>query len=61
MEFSVSLLSTSPDLASQIMFVASEEMRGRILGCGGRDGSGGRVDTPITLQVQIPIGKDQIL
>ena len=58
-EFTVSLLSISPDLSSQIMFVASEDIQGRMLVCRGRDGAGEVVES-ITLQVQGSIGKTKV-
>ena len=58
-EFTVSLLSTIPDLSSQIMFVASEDIQGRMLLCVGRDGAGEVVES-ITLQVQGSIGKTRV-
>ena len=56
---SLSLSSISPDLASQIMFVASEDIQGRMLVCRGRDGAGEVVES-ITLQVQGSIGKTKV-
>ena len=58
-EFTVSLLCISPNLSSQIMFVASERIQGGILVCVARDGAGGVVES-ITLQVQGSIGETKV-
>ena len=55
--FTVTVLSTSPDLVSQISFVVSATVNGRILECSGVSASSGAVSRTLTLQVEDPISK----
>ena len=56
-EFTVTVLSTSPDLVSQISFVVSATVNGRILQCSGVSTSSGGVSRTLTLQVEESISK----
>ena len=56
-EFTVTVLSTSPDLVSQISFVVSATVNGRTLECSGVSTSSGAVSRTLTLQVEDPISK----
>ena len=56
-EFTVTVLSTSPDLVSQISFVVSATVNGRTLECSGVSTSSGGVSRTLTLQVEDPISK----
>ena len=53
-EFAVTVLSTSPDLVSQISFVVSVIVNGRTLECSGVSTSSGAVSRILTLQVEDP-------
>ena len=55
--FTVTVLSTSPDLVSQISFVVSATVNGRTLECSGVSTSSGGVSRTLTLQVEDPISK----
>ena len=57
-EFTVTVLSTSPDLVSQIRFVVSATVNGRALECSGVSTSSGAVSRTLTLQVEDPISKN---
>ena len=57
-EFAVTVLSTSPDLVSQISFVVSAIVNGRTLECSGVSTSSGAVSRTLTLQVEDPISKN---
>ena len=57
-EFTVTVVSTSPDLVSQISFVVSTTVNGRTLECSGVSTSSGVVSRTLTLQVEDPIGKN---
>ena len=56
-EFTVTVLSTSPDLVSQISFVVSATVNGRTLECSGVSTSSGGVSRTLTLQVEESISK----
>ena len=56
--FTVTVLSTSPDLVSQISFVVSAIVNGRTLECSGVSTSSGAVSRTLTLQVEDPISKN---
>ena len=51
-EFTVTVLSTSPDLVSQTSFVVSATVNGRTLQCSGVSTSSGAVSRTLTLQVE---------
>ena len=55
--FTVTVLSTSPDLVSQISFVVSATVNGRILECSGVSTSSGGVIRTLTLQVEESLSK----
>ena len=57
-EFTITVLSTSPDLVSQISFVVSATVNGRTLECSGVSTSSGGVSRTLTLQVEDPISKN---
>ena len=54
--FTVSLVSTTPDLASEISFVVSSIINGMVLRCSGVDASG-VVDRSVTLQENTVLGE----
>ena len=56
-EFTVTVVSTSPDLVSQISFVVSATVNGRTLECSGVSTSSGAVSRTLTLQVEESISK----
>ena len=60
-EFTVTVLSTIPDLVSQISFVVSAIVNGRTLECSGVSNSSGGVSRTLTLQVEDPISKNAYL
>ena len=56
-EFTVTVVSTSPDLVSQISFVVSATVNGRTLECSGVSTSSGAVSRTLTLLVEESINK----
>ena len=57
--FTVSLVSTTPDLVSEISFVVSSIINGRVLRCSGVDASG-VVGRSVTLQEDTVLGEYSI-
>ena len=57
-EFTVTVVSTSPDLVSQISFVVSATVNGRTLECSGVSTLSGAVSRTLTLQVEESISKN---
>ena len=51
-EFTLSMLDSSPDLVSQLSFTASTDMDGGIVQCAGSDGTTGTVSDDTVIQVE---------